>query len=194
MNGEKPISHNIVIKNCKIHGETDFYHYQRHNRSGVIEFCKKCNIENKLKYKKDNKRKAIEYLGGKCLNCGYDKDMAALDFHHLDPNKKEYEMSRLMQKPWNTIIKELDKCIILCSNCHRDTHHKNNTSKLKGHSERSKAKYRKLLVDAFQRKCSVCGEVYYNDYLYDFHHMCQKDKIFSISYGLMKHYKLKKNN
>jgi hypothetical protein len=65
----------------------------------------------------------------KCCHCGYSKNFAALDFHHLDPGTKDQDFSlslqlKLLPTPDQIefTIKELDKCIVLCSNCHRVEH------------------------------------------------------------------------
>jgi len=74
------------------------------------------------KLRNAKKEKAIEYLGGKCWKCGgvFDKDL--YDFHHIVPASKEFEWSILKSRKWETIQKELDKCVLLCSNCHRLAH------------------------------------------------------------------------
>lgn len=60
----------------------------------------------------------------KCKECGYDKNKAALEFHHVNPGEKETVMSLVLQRPpTEKSIAELDKCICLCSNCHRELHH-----------------------------------------------------------------------
>ena len=69
-----------------------------------------------------NKQRAIDYKGGKCACCGYNKCRAAMEFHHTDPLKKEGETSKLKGGTWERFKKELDKCILLCSNCHRELH------------------------------------------------------------------------
>jgi len=65
----------------------------------------------------------IEYKGGKCEHCGYDKCPAAFDFHHLDPSKKDFNLSTLRNYKLENIKSELDKCLLLCSNCHRELHY-----------------------------------------------------------------------
>lgn len=67
------------------------------------------------------KIKAIEYKGGKCVNCNYSKCNRALTFHHLDPNKKEFTISK-KSVAWETMRIELDKCVLLCANCHAEEH------------------------------------------------------------------------
>jgi hypothetical protein len=67
--------------------------------------------------------KAIEYKGGKCIRCGYNKFISALEFHHVDPSTKSFVIAKYIHaKPWDEIQKELDKCDLLCANCHREEH------------------------------------------------------------------------
>lgn len=70
----------------------------------------------------DIKSKAIEYRGGKCVICGYDRCNRALEFHHLDPNTKLMNLSssRISSSAWEKVKSEIDKCILVCSNCHKE--------------------------------------------------------------------------
>lgn len=68
------------------------------------------------------KQMAVEYKGGSCNKCGYNKCVEALDFHHVDPNEKDFSISASRKRGWKTIKIELDKCVCLCSNCHRELH------------------------------------------------------------------------
>lgn len=69
------------------------------------------------------KKWALDYKGNKCIICGYDRCSEALDFHHTDPNKKDFSISdNNISYNWDIIKKELDKCILICSNCHREIH------------------------------------------------------------------------
>lgn len=65
---------------------------------------------------------AIEYKGGKCSCCGYNDYIGALEFHHKDPTQKEVSWDKLRLRSWDKIKEELDKCVLLCSNCHREEH------------------------------------------------------------------------
>ena len=67
------------------------------------------------------KLKAIEYKGGACQKCGYNKCQAALQFHHLDPSKKDFQISG-KYLTWDKIKPELDKTILICANCHLELH------------------------------------------------------------------------
>lgn len=68
------------------------------------------------------KLKAIDYKGGKCIHCGYDKYYGAMHFHHRDPTQKEMNWNRMRSQGWNKIRQELDKCVLVCSNCHAELH------------------------------------------------------------------------
>ena len=86
------------------------------------EYLKKAVTARRKKLKK----MAIEYKGGKCIFCGYDKCNDALDFHHLDLKEKEFGLSvRGLTRSWEKIKEELDKCILVCANCHRELHAEN---------------------------------------------------------------------
>jgi 5-methylcytosine-specific restriction endonuclease McrA len=66
---------------------------------------------------------AIAYKGGQCSVCGYKRCSEALEFHHVDPKEKDFTISdKGYSQSWETVKAELDKCVMLCANCHRETH------------------------------------------------------------------------
>ncbi len=65
---------------------------------------------------------AVHYKGGKCSRCGYDKCVRALSFHHRDPGGKDFSIGGVSWA-WGRIRNELDKCDLLCTNCHSEIHH-----------------------------------------------------------------------
>lgn len=69
------------------------------------------------------KKKAIEYKGGCCQRCGYNKYYGSLQFHHINPSEKDVSWTKLRLRSWDKIVFELDKCDILCANCHAEVHH-----------------------------------------------------------------------
>ncbi len=85
--------------------------------------CRRC-LEAKGKRSRINiKQNAVDYKGGCCQVCGYKKCLAALDFHHLDPTQKEFTVARKKLNVDNEEMRlELDKCALLCANCHRQEH------------------------------------------------------------------------
>lgn len=92
----------------------------------------KLSHQNKLKQRSTraaNKAKAIEYLGGSCSRCGLVTEHTCVyDFHHTDTVGKEADPGALMHYAWSRIQKELDKCVLLCANCHRIEHEKDLTN------------------------------------------------------------------
>ncbi len=66
---------------------------------------------------------AVNKFGGKCCICGYNKCINALEFHHIE-NKKEEPSYIIMRWSWEKAKNELSKCILICSNCHREIHYK----------------------------------------------------------------------
>ena len=87
--------------------------------NGTKSTCNSC-ITNKRRIKL--KERAVKYKGGKCEICGYNKFYGALTFHHVDPTKKEFEISGGHTRSWENIKKELDKTNLLCQNCHHEVH------------------------------------------------------------------------
>ncbi len=91
--------------------------------------CKACEYISSRKYLINLKLKAIKYGGGECQKCGYDKCWRALHFHHIDPNQKEFAIfenraGHPKSRSWEKMKNEIDKCILLCSNCHTEIHDK----------------------------------------------------------------------
>ena len=72
-------------------------------------------------WRKKTKELLVEYKGGKCEFCGYDKCIEALEFHHIDETTKEFAISG-STKSLEKQKKEADKCYMLCANCHRELH------------------------------------------------------------------------
>jgi predicted RNA-binding Zn-ribbon protein involved in translation (DUF1610 family) len=104
-------------KYCKKHGITLFILEGR----GYFR-CKKCRADAVIKRRKKLKQLAIEYKGGKCERCGYKKCYDALDFHHCNGNKEFGISAKGHTKSWEKIRIEIDKCILVCANCHREIH------------------------------------------------------------------------
>ena len=75
-----------------------------------------------MNWRKKAKMKLVEYKGGKCEKCEYNKCINALEFHHLNPNEKDFTIGG---KSWSfeKLKKESDKCILVCSNCHKEIHY-----------------------------------------------------------------------
>jgi predicted transcriptional regulator len=79
------------------------------------------NSESVILWRKRTKKKLIEYKGGKCELCGYNKCDSALQFHHKDPTEKDFSISG-KSLSFDRLKEEVDKCMLVCSNCHAEIH------------------------------------------------------------------------
>lgn len=114
------------IRECPIHGLTEFTFYKSSSSKGQFK-CNKCEVEIAVIKNQKRKIKAVEYKGGKCELCNYDKNISALEFHHLNPAEKDFTISGF-KCGWDDLKRELDKCIMVCANCHREIHNPHSTS------------------------------------------------------------------
>ena len=76
-----------------------------------------------VEYRRRRKRKLVELFGGACIRCGYNKSMAALQFHHRNQEEKLFIFSGGgIARPWALVVEEAKKCDLLCANCHAEEH------------------------------------------------------------------------
>jgi hypothetical protein len=87
-------------------------------KSNRRNFCDACNVASQ---RLRNKERLVEYKGGKCKVCGYNRCITNLVFHHLDPHEKEFGLASKL-KSLESLKKEADKCVLLCANCHGEIH------------------------------------------------------------------------
>lgn len=107
-----------LCKHCGTTNPDDFF-----KQNKMKSCCLKCHTLHVHQKKRLIKVKAIEYLGGKCNICGYVGSPAIFDFHHKNPAEKEFGWGN-NRTTWDKLKPELDKCLLLCSNCHREVHDK----------------------------------------------------------------------
>lgn len=76
------------------------------------------------RWRKNTKERMVKSMGGCCQVCGYNKTTNALEFHHINPEEKEmgFGDTRANNVKWSLLVEELKKCILLCSNCHKEVH------------------------------------------------------------------------
>lgn len=94
------------------------YQYNR-GRGHTRNKCNSCQTNNRRFTLAEKIRK---YKGSECIICGYNKCWRALVFHHTNPDTKSFAISGAHARSWNKIKDELDKCILVCSNCHAELH------------------------------------------------------------------------
>jgi hypothetical protein len=130
-----------VCPQCGVKKKKEEFYSRPKYRDGLSSYCKNCDrTYRKLHYKKNkkmylkksinNRKKTrewfVDYMMDKeCTECG-ESHKACLDFHHVDPEEKELNVSDALLYSVSKVEKEIEKCIILCSNCHRKLHYEEN--------------------------------------------------------------------
>ena len=121
---------NILIKTCTVCKESkaldEFPKHPQH-KDGYNSVCKKCMQKSNKKCRLNKKIHFIKKMGGECTNCKIkltENNWPIFDFYHIDPSQKEVSWSTLRNWSNDKIEKELNKCTLLCANCHRLLHAK----------------------------------------------------------------------
>lgn len=96
--------------------------YRRRDGKNYNTYCKACTAELVTMRQQSLKRLAVAYKGGCCELCGYDRYIGSLEFHHTDPDAKEFDLGYFRSTDFEKARPELDKCRLLCANCHREEH------------------------------------------------------------------------
>lgn len=132
-----------LVKSCNKCGNTEPHLWVQSSQSFRHD-CQKCHNEYNRQYRKSHlkqeriyrskytreaKRKMkaflVSLLGGQCKHCGLQDDcLAVYDFHHRDPSQKDLNISYFLNRDKDTLLREVQKCDLLCSNCHRRLHDK----------------------------------------------------------------------
>lgn len=114
---------------CKVTKDTkEFYAQVKKEKDNIWHYydpiCKECRLRSHREKRVNLKKQALNYLGWECKHCHLvDKDYIQIyDFHHVDPTQKDFTIASVPHKSFDEIKKELDKCIVLCANCHRIEH------------------------------------------------------------------------
>lgn len=127
-----------ICSKCKI--EKDLLEFNKKSKTfcGLQTICKECNKNNLKQHYQDNKtyyslknkkNKGLirNYINSKKIKCNYciETHIACLEFHHLNKKNKAINISEIQVRMWaiKKIDQELNKCIVICSNCHRKLHY-----------------------------------------------------------------------
>ncbi|HEX6204523.1 MAG TPA: helix-turn-helix domain-containing protein [Solirubrobacterales bacterium] len=108
------MSAQTVTLKCSKHGLSTFV-----ARADGRYRCRRCRVEAVAKRRRSLKRTLVEEAGGKCILCGYSRCDRALEFHHLDPSAKQFQITSHTRSLARSRA-EADKCVLLCSNCHAE--------------------------------------------------------------------------
>ena len=135
-----------LVKPCKFNSGFDI-----HGKPEYRNYCDECYKKRENEYRKVNrkrfnlqsqkrkralKEKYIAYMGGKCYECGYKKSSRALTFHHKDRREKEFSISQIIDHGWEKVKTELDKCVLICFNCHMELEEKIEDQKIREMEEK----------------------------------------------------------
>jgi transposase len=105
----------VLMRECMHHGVTEF---KRRSTGG--HRCLKCRSDAVTKRRRKVKQTLVDEAGGACHICGYDRCIAALEFHHLEPSEKRFALSHRSARSLASSRAEADKCMLLCANCHAE--------------------------------------------------------------------------
>lgn len=166
---------------------------ERKDRPGTLQpFCKPCSTKEVVNRYFANKKSCIQYKGNTCEDCGlqaHDDNLKMFDFHHLEPEHKDFNISDVRGQSYTSVLRELDKCALLCANCHTKRHldmklEEGYHNKLEGNTERFKEVRHEKLTHACKGdiKCFKCE---YDD--------CEEALIISFQGEDKKFYKYNRN-
>jgi hypothetical protein len=102
---------------CSVHGEVEFV---QRGDTGTWR-CVPCRAQAVTDRRRRVKAMLVEEAGGSCITCGYDRCLAALQFHHVDPETKLFSLGRQgVARSLEKAQAEARKCVLLCANCHAE--------------------------------------------------------------------------
>src|SRR3989344_1146885 len=114
-------------------------------------------------WKQKTKKRALIYKGCGCVVCGYSTSTRSLIFHHLDPRLKDFGVGSGVRS-WERLVVELDKCVLLCANCHGEVHDEITTIICKGPTPKEGLELVRMAgLETYhpqprhQRHCPTCG-------------------------------------
>ena len=125
------------------------------------------------------KREFIALRGAKCVDCGYDRCIQALDFHHRDPSTKHFDLGTFSGGR-DRAFAELEKCDLLCAVCHRLRHFREDATRHAHAVVRFRRRQKERAVEHMGSSCRTCGRLG-PAAIFEFHHLDPAEKSFGIT-------------
>lgn len=82
----------------------------------------KMNTNAVVRWRQNARRKLVAGYGNECGSCGYNRCVSALEMRHINTKEKDFSFGGSQSIAWAKLVKEAKKCVLLCSNCHREVH------------------------------------------------------------------------
>jgi hypothetical protein len=108
----------LVMCRCETCGRT--YAYDR-RKGHTKRACNSCRTNGRIE-RVDLKREMVAAMGGRCQICGYDRCLRSLCFHHRDTDAKRFNFAGSHCRSRESLWRELEKCVLVCHNCHNEIH------------------------------------------------------------------------
>lgn len=108
---------------CKQTLEEDHFYWKGKDKIDRFSYCKSCYNKYCAERWVRIKKEAVEWMGGACQDCKGRFHYSVYEFHHLDPQEKEMTWTKMRLTSKAKRVAELEKCVMLCANCHRLRHH-----------------------------------------------------------------------
>jgi hypothetical protein len=106
-----------ILRECRVHGWTVF---RRSGQAGGYR-CARCGTARVSHWRRRAKAILLAEAGGACQRCGYDRYPGALQFHHVNPDEKSFQLGeRGVTRSLSRLREEARKCVLLCANCHAE--------------------------------------------------------------------------
>lgn len=157
-------------KKCNTNKPLSDFHARKRREGQVMSYCIQCanvqSAQNLAQRTAQIKKFLVDHTGNACNKCKKQFDIQQYDFHHTEPAHKDFQLSRSLRYTVAQVVKEIQKCILLCANCHAHTHHINKQTdgyenKIKGNTELWNANKRRKLRHIGKTCCEKCG---YDEY------------------------------
>ena len=147
---------------CKESKPVEEFSTRKNRNTALSSYCKNCQAKDTYKRYEDIKSQLISLKGGKCALCYQTYPVAVYSFHHTGKEHKDFNLADRRHSSLTTVLKELEKCILVCRNCHAEIHEymkkqEGYQNKIEGNSEAWNDKKKRKLDFICKQSCEKCN-------------------------------------